>query len=671
MTKEKIRHIISAFLIFAVILIVYRNDMQILVNEALVNEALTHILLAPFFATFLYYTKRNPVKASVSLDRLIRKSWAGHVDTLIGVVLCLISFLIYWYGSRTFYPLQYHILSLPVFVLGIILILSNLRTALILLPPTIFLFFLIPPPMELLYSAGGSIATLETQIAYTTLKTFGLPVQLSTTYGLPTLLLKTITKENVYFTIDVPCSGLYSIMAFVMLTTFLIFISKAPLTRRLLIFPLGFIIFEALNIARIVTIVSIAHFFGEETAMIFFHPVTGIILTFIGMLLTLSLSEKALKIKFLPKTPENSCPKCKRSQKNLEVFCKSCGRFLNYTSKKIEAKTLAKIVLLLLVCTIITFSVNAPTFAIAKNSITIGPNLTAQNSTKFLPKIEGYSLKFLYRDVNYEKIAGQEAALIYAYFPVNQSNPTVFVSVNVANTLSNLHSWEVCLITWQTARGHYPLVNVLESEEIQLLENPPLIARYLAFKTPQNYTQLTFYWFERIPFETTIVELKYVRISLIIITYRNPQNYERLKTNLLEFGEKIVSHLEPIKTQSFISLGISALQILLAASIILIILIKTSQYIYETNRRKRNLKIFSVFASEEDKVLLKTLLDLGKQKGNLTMREMAQALRERGKLLKSIDLIDKLKSFEDYGFVSRELASNDNVPRLVWKVHPK
>jgi len=670
-SKEYYRFVFSAVLISATVFVIYRHDLQMLVNEALNNEAFTHILLVPFFVGFLFYLKKNVVEASIALEKDRRRSKVEHADELVGVVLCLIAFLIYWYGSHTFYPLEYHIFSIPIFITGVILIIFDLKTTLILLFPTFFLFFLVPPPMELLYSVGGFMANFETQPAYLLLKNLGLPVQLSSSYGPPIIQLSTTsTGKPTHFAVDLPCSGMYSLMAFIMFAAFLAFITKASTLRKLLIFPVGFVIFEALNVIRITTIVAIAYFLGEEIAMTFFHSVTGLILIFVGMLLTLGIAEKIFKVQVLPKTQQTLCPKCKVNFENNETFCMNCGRFLNFFHRKVSSKTLAKIVLLLLGCTLVTFAINAPTFAIAKDSIRVGAGAKFENSTSILPEMENYRLSFLYRDINYERIAGQDAALVYAYFPINYSNPTVFVSINVANSLSNLHSWEVCLISWQTAQGRYPLVSVLDSKDVQLSEDPPITARYLAFRTPQNYMQLTLYWFEKAPFDTgIIIEQKYVRISLIIIAHGNSVNYGEFESELLSFGGKIASYWEPLKTLSLISIGVSALQLLLVFSIAFLFLLKTSQYMYETRRRKRNSKIFKGFASEEDKLILETVSNLAKEKKNIETREITYALRKRGKFMKFSELVNKLKVLEEYGFIGRKIVSVNNNPKFVWRVY--
>lgn len=309
----------------------------------------------------------------------------------------------------------------------------------------------------------------------------------------------------------------------------------------------------------------------------------------------------------------------------------NCGGFLNSFHNKVSPKTLAKIMLLLLGCAFVSVSINTAAFAIVEDSIKVGSSASLENSASILPEMEGYRLSFLYRDIHYEKIAGQDAALMYAYSPSNYSKPMLFVSINVANSLSNIHSWEVCLISWQTIQGRNPLVKVLDSKDVQLIEEPSIIARYLAFKTPQNYTQLILYWFERAPFDTGItIEHKYVRISLITIIYENSPDPMELEGELLTFGRKIASYWRHLKTQSLISLGVSALQVLLFLLVILAFLLKTSQHIYEIRRRQRNLKIFRGFASKEDKLILKTVSDIAKENKNIETGEIADALRKKG-----------------------------------------
>jgi exosortase len=662
--KAYYQYILSAVLITVVILVIYGRDLEILANEALQNEVLSHIIMIPFFVGFLVYLKRDMVKASLALEKYQRQTKAKYVDELIGVSLCLVAFLIYWYGSYTFYPLEYHLLSLPILIMGITLILFNLKTLIILIFPILFILFLIPPPTEIMYTAGGFLGNFNTQAAYTMLKTLDLPVTLSTAYGSPTIMLTTSTGQPASFTIDVPCSGIYTLIAFIMFATFLAFIALAPVYKKLTIFIIGFFVFEILNIFRITAIISAAYWLGEEIAMNIFHTAAGLILIFAGMLLTLFSSEKFLNIQIFLTTKEQlSCPKCKLSQ---EAFCSNCGKFLNPLKKKISQKFWMKLFLLLLGCSIVALSINAPTFAIAQGPIEVTSSW--ENATNVFPEISNYQLKFLYRDINYERIARQDASLTYAYFPANFSNPVVYVLVGVASSISNLHSWEVCLITWQTGQGQYPLVSVLDSRDMQLLQDIPIIARYLVFKNPQNYTQVTLYWYEKATFKTGItVQQKYVRISLIILT-QNSTSYQQFENVLLNFGQTIASYWEPLKIQSLISLGVPAQQLLLALSIAFVIITKTAQYSAEWRKRTNNLKIFNNYASPEDKLLLQTIQNLAKEKKAIRTNDINMAVkRKMEKSMKLDALLSRLNHLEEYGLIKKDVTHVKNTPMLVWK----
>ncbi|MEM3566215.1 MAG: exosortase/archaeosortase family protein [Candidatus Bathyarchaeia archaeon] len=660
------KHILAVFLTLSLIFIVYWRDLEVLVNEALNTESLTHVLIIPFLASFLFYRKREMVKASLALDKLQKPQKTRYIDGFVGLSLCLIAFLLYWYGSYTFHPLEYHIFSLPIFVAGITLILFNLKTLKALIFPILFLLFLVPFPQEVMSTLGGSLANFNTQASYALLKPFGIPVTLSTAYGAPTILLKTSVGHSTSFSIDLPCSGIYTFIALTMFAAFLALTVSTSASKKILIFAIGFAIFEALNIVRITTIISAAYFFGEEVAMLIFHSFVGLFLTFVGMLLTLFASEKLLKINFLSKADLPKCLRCKKLSKQLEDFCLNCGVFLNSWKWRPSQTFWAKLLVLLLGCSAVVFSINAPVFAIAKDEINI--KSTWENITDIFPVMYQYELKFLYRDVNYERVSKQDASLVYAYFPSNFSEPPVYVLVSVANSISNLHNWEVCLISWQTSHGQYPLVKVLDSRDIQLLESP-IIARYLVFQnTGQNYTQVTLYWYEKITFKIgATVQQKYVRISLIILT-GTLDNYKQYEDQLLDFGKVIASYLEPIKTRSLISLGIPAQQTLLILSIIFIITTKSIQSINEWRKRINNLKIFTNYASPKDKLVLEAITEISKAKKSVNTADINDAIKTKtGKYMKIERLVERLNRLQEYGFIKMGITPYNNKPILVWK----
>lgn len=662
--KQQHQLILSTLLILLTITIIYHRDFEILANEALHTESSTHIILIPFFTAYLLYKQKNLISATLSLEKHPKKP--KYINEVIGVALCLVAFLLYWYGSYTFNPLEIHLLSLPIFIAGTTVILFNLKILRIILFPIIFLLFLVPPPTDPIYTLGSILANFNTQASYTIMHTIGLPVTLQTSYGPPTIALAT-PNQPIYFTIDLPCSGIYSLIAFIMFATFLAYTATASYIKKSALFALGFIVFTVMNILRITTIISIGYFFGEEIAMLIFHNFAGWILILAGMLLTLLISEKLLHIQITPppKTPIK-CSTCTPIPKTTTAFCPTCNRHLN-SFKKPSQKFWAKLLLILLGSYLVTLSIQAPTFAVAQGPQALNLETGWENEANIFPTLSDHELQFFFRDAEYEKVARQDAALLYAYLPNNYSKPTIYVNVNVASTISNLHSWEVCLITWQTSHGQFPLVTVLDSKDIQLIPDPPIVARYLVFESPLNYTQITLYWYEKVAFHTglTIVQ-RYVRLSLIILT-SSSTNYPIYEETLLNFGEAIALYWEPLKTQSLVSLGIPMQQTLLILSIAFIAITKTAETTNEWRKKTGNIKLFNRLASPSEKLLLQTIQTLNEEKTPATIQTITSTLAKKRKPTPKARLINNLSRLEEYGLIKKDVTNIQGNPTLVWK----
>jgi len=653
--------VLSAFMIVLTILAVYRQDLAIIVNEAFQSEMVSHVILVPLVISYLLYRKRRMIEASIALEKTQETTRTVSLEDFVGLAICISALLLYWYGSYTFYALEYHLISLPIFVVGITLILFNQKTLTVLMFPILFLLFLIPPPAEVVYTAGTFLAYFNTQASHTLLKIFGLPVTLSFSYGSPIIVLENASGP-ISFAIDLACSGIYSLIAFTMFATFLAYLVRGSVWKKASLFILGFLILQILNIVRISSIVFIGYSLGEEIAMTIFHIFSGWILIFGGMLLLLLIGEKLLHIQIFRASRIDYCPKCKLSLASHQSFCSKCGRLLKKTSAMASKRFLTKSVALLLGCFLVTFSIQAPVFAFAQVSAVTNENW--KTSTDILPETSGYQLRFLYRDKVYEKIARQDAALLYAYLPESPSNSTIFVSVGVASSIANLHSWEYCFVSMQIAQGQPALVRVLDSRDVQIIQNPPIVARYFVFESPDDYTQVTLYWYERALFNTGVtVEPKYVRISLIIYAL-DPDNYRKLEETLLPFAQSIATHWEPLKIQSLVSLGVPMLQSMLVLAIAFTIFIGATRYTLEQRRKNINLKIFESHASQREKIVLQTIKNTTKK---TTFQAIISALEKNmKKAVRPTELTEILTSLEDYGIVKKDVINVEDQPTLIW-----
>ena len=668
-TKTFYRQIAVALLISVAVLIVYGSDLSIILNDALNNDYYNYVLLLPFLFAFLIYVKKDAIKATLSNNPSSSK-FPGFVSSISGLILCLIAFLLYWYGTFTFYPTDYHIISLPIFLAGTILFLSNYQTLRVLILPILFLLFLVIPPTVYFDTAAGALANFNTQISCSLLKALNLPVALSSAYGSPTILLTTAAGKPASFSVDVACSGIYSLVAYLMFAAFLAFIFRTTIFKKLVIFLFGLVVFTLLNPLRIITIVVSGYVAGVTAAGIV-HSFSGIVLIFAGMIITLLFSDRLLKVPLTinPKM-QPSCSKCQNKTNIKNGFCRYCGKFFNNRITAVSKITIVKLLTLILLCSVAVLTVQAPSFVTAQSTLALDTSSSQQNSTSILPQIQGYNATFLYQDTAYEQASGQIASLMYAYFPLNVSVPFFYVDIGVANTMDKLHNWEVCLISYEIAQDEAPLVTVLDIRDIELLQNPPLTAEFLSFINPDqnNYTQITLYWYEAAPFKIgATVEQEDVRVSLIILT-QNSTAYSELEDYLAKVALPIANAWEPLKNESIMSLGIPVEQILLGISIAFLIILTVTQYMAQSKKYRNNRKIFNLYATKKEKIVVDTIEKLKKEKKNLLTTDIIEALQKRvGKPVNSKLVLKILKTLETSGFIRQTIIIDEDTPMQRWR----
>jgi len=219
-------------------------------------------------------------------------SFSKNLTGIVGILLCTTAFLAYWFGSYTFTPLEYHMLTLPVLVAGLTLILFNGKTLRQLAFPIAFLFFLTPPPTDILYSIGSTLSDLSALASNALANAFGMASTISAQYGSP---LITITRPNqsiMNFSVDVSCSGVYSLIGFLIFAVFIAYITRGKLWNKFAILIIGIPLIIALNIIRITTILAIGYNFGNAVALQVFHTVGATVLMFIGTLILLGINRE-------------------------------------------------------------------------------------------------------------------------------------------------------------------------------------------------------------------------------------------------------------------------------------------------------------------------------------------------------------------------------------------
>jgi len=669
--REYVLALVPILLIVLTVLILYWQDLSILANEALQSEATNHIILVPILVSILIYQKREFSRASVGLEKLKRKSSLVSFGEMTGIAVCLSAFSLYWYGSYTFYPIEFHVASLILFVTGITLTLFNVKTLIALIFPILFLIFLAPPPSTITYNAGGILGNFNAQAACTLLKALGIPVALSSEYGPPTIVLNS-SSTSMQFAVDQACSGIYSLIAFIMFAAFLVLIVRGSIAKKIALVSIGFLMLPVINVFRISLIVFVAQRSGEALAMTIFHTFSGWLVLSIGMIMLLLIAEKLLHLKIY-ETPSKiaTCNKCNDASKSNETFCPNCGKFLRNHQATIDKKFWTKIAGLLLITGLMALSIQAPVFAFAQG-LTL-TNANPASGTDAFPKTSDYQLVFVYRDTDFERRSHTDASLTYAYISQNLTHPTIYVLVGVGSSISNLHSWEVCLVSWRTAQGMAPAVNTLDSRDVQIMDNPPITAKYFVFTYPPhsttlpNYTQVTLYWYQRALFKTELtIESKYVRISLAILT-RNPNDCPKLEKTLLNMGQTITAYWEPLKNQTLISMGIPTTQVLLAFTAAFAIVVQTTQYTNERRKKVTNLRLFERYGSADEKRLYQTIKDLRQKTKETTTQNIEAEFEKTAKPTKPQDFNETMENLNQQGIIRADIINTLDQPRLIWK----
>lgn len=511
--------IVIVLICLACIIGVYWHDSNVLLDDALNNEMASYILALPFLSAYMLYRKRNLLKANLAYET--EKSSSIMPKDIIGTGLCLSALFLYGYGSFTFNLLEYHLTSLILFVFGCLIILFGIQNLKTIIPSVGLLLLVIIPYREEAYQISSQLSVLTSTITFNLLKLLGYPVNLSSVYESPSIMIKSASGIEVPFVIDIPCAGVYSLIGFLVFALFFAYVSKGTKLKKTLWLVTGFALIYCANIARVSMILVIGYWLGAETAMGLFHLLSGSVLIFTAAFLMIIIGEKLLKVKVFTeqKSQETNCPKCEENKTRNETFCSYCGKFFNPTNVTLSKLDLGKILTIGLIVAVL---INTQTSALALTDQSVMEldinELTGQTETqKFLPATQGYEPQFIYRDQQFEKISQQDASLLYYYRAQNGSLVPIFVSIEVGDSFSKLHRWEICLYIVPEEQGEQ-IVNPIITKDEQIIESPPLTGRLFVFQyTNTKQTVMILYWYEKLAFKIGGTwASRYVKTSLLV-----------------------------------------------------------------------------------------------------------------------------------------------------------
>jgi exosortase/archaeosortase family protein len=471
------------------------------------------------------------------------------------------------------------------------------------------------------------------------------------------------------FGIDLSCSGIHGLITFVVLSIFLAYLVRDKPWKKIALVLTGLPLIYVLNILRISTLLAVGYNYGEDIAQTLFHSISGLAFTFIGALILILVAQKLLKTNFSKTQTPQGCLNCSSSQDVKSSFCQSCGKHLKNTGLKLMKRDVAKIgvvaaiiVLLLLVQAPISALVKAPTNLLDQL------RLEQEPSTRILPLVSNCSLQFEYRDTDFEQQTGQDGTLTYSYTSADPSQDKMWIVLEIADGTSSLHDWAYCLITWPLNQGEEASVTQLNLKDVQIMQNPPIIARVFAFRwNNYNNAQVVVYWRETLAFTSNNeTQQKNVQVSLSI--YPNqPEQITQTEDTLQKLAESIAAYWEPLRTWTPVALLLSKNANILAASstaaLALVIPLEVLKKRYKTAGRKA---VYSKIA-DEDKRILAALGRL--QRKNLsTPSNLKPAFQKLNNLdIDEQTLENRLQDLSKIGLAYPTIRNVEDDPVLVWK----
>jgi exosortase len=649
-------------------LMIFYQDLATVANDALQSEFSSHILAIPFIFAYLIYRKRKMLKAVVPLENQDQPKETRYLPTIAGIIISTTAILLYWHGSYTFTPLEYHMFALPIFLTGLILILFNTQTLRQLAFPLAFLIFLTPPPSEILYTIGSTLSIISSNASFAIIKAIGIPCTLTTEFGTPTIQITRPDGTTPQFGVDIACSGIYGLIGFLIFAVFIAYIIRDKPLKKLALFLIGLSLIYVLNIARITTILLIGYSQGEAAALQLFHMLGGWILIFIGTLLLLLFTEKIIHTKIFVKSTQK-CLKCNPKPEKNQNFCFTCGKILKPESLRFHKTDIVKMGAII-VSVVLLMSIQMPVFAFTQGPaiVLIDTPTGQQVSTEILPKTSGYDLYFAYRERSFEAVAKQDMTLVYVYVPTDQSQESVFVTVEIASSRQYLYNWEICLKTGQIYPFGHQDISQIDLKDIQLQQNPPVIGRFFAFTyTATNITQVVLYWFESATFSVNSTsQQKHVKISLITFP-ENQENLPSIENQMVTLGTAVASYWEPIKTWSQIALLLSQQGAYLAPTTSTLLIPLAVLYTFRKRKQIKANTIAYQKLSDPNKLIIDIISETEKTTTS-TLNAIATTYKNKtSEPLEEQKLLQKLSETEKTGIIKSNIANIHDEPTQVWK----
>ena len=268
----------------AAVVVAYHYSLSSLFQNLNVDTPLAYIALVPLIALGLAVVRSKPTAVEPAIhDR--------QVDYIVGLPLMVAALAIEFFLPRRlstmFWVWRIDLLSLPLFVAGVISIVFGVRALWRQKLTVGYLLLAWPVPYTLLLLNllnGFTNVTLGLLRAAVRILPVAKPVAGDNT-------IFQISHHGQLFPLSVvsACSGVNGIVGFLLVGTAFAAVVKGPLLRKTVWLVGGLLLLWGINIARLLFIFWVGHTWGEHVAINVFHPFLGLVLFNLGVLLMILL----------------------------------------------------------------------------------------------------------------------------------------------------------------------------------------------------------------------------------------------------------------------------------------------------------------------------------------------------------------------------------------------
>ncbi len=268
---------LRALALVALVAVAYHYSLLTLARGLTLQTPLAYLGLVPVIALTLGWFR-------LSRDATVRPIHDRQLDYIVGlgfvVVAAAVAFFLPLSLATQFWLYRVDLLSLPLFVAGLVALFYGVRKLWALKFPIGFLLLAWPVPYLPLVGDGMQRFTDFTIAALAAISRLVPIAKMASDDG---LFMVTYSGQSFPLSVGSACAGVNSLVGFILVGTALAYVVRGPLLRRLVWLAIGLALVWLLNVVRIEAIFLVGTAFGQHAAIDVLHPVAGLIIFNVGV----------------------------------------------------------------------------------------------------------------------------------------------------------------------------------------------------------------------------------------------------------------------------------------------------------------------------------------------------------------------------------------------------